>query len=128
MSTFLFESALTNKELSRTDLPKKIDAKIEKLIQLCHDLNEVPDDDNESIDKLNDKIDELDAEIETSIYEFTPDQEQSKSETKEEIPLTETEEIPQESQGSSNAVATVGVLAGIGLAIWGITKFMGGKK
>jgi len=124
MSTFLFESALSDKDLSRTDLPQKTNAKIEDLITLCHELNEIPDDDSESIDKLNDKIDKLDAEIETAIQNFTPAPEQDAS---EDVELTETEEVP-EKKGSSNTVATVGILAGIGIAIWGIAKFMGGKK
>ena len=113
MSTYLFEEALADKGLKRNELPSALQNKINDLAKISKDLDNTPDDDEAKIDSLNKQMDDLDELIAQEIKA---------------LEKSSPADLNQPAEKKDNTMATVGIMAGVGLLIWGAIKFFGGKK
>lgn len=140
--TFLYEKALADKGIKRSQLPLDIKAKFSEFTALCKKLVAIPEDEPErkpEIDALDAEIDIIDAEMADAINKLpapvvvTPPVETPPVETPPVvIPPVETPPVvtdpPAKEEETDNTGVIVAVLAVIGGAIWAGFKFFGGKQ
>jgi hypothetical protein len=113
MSILLYETALKEKGIKKSDLPAETQSKISKMTALCRQLSE--EDDDDTIEALNDKIDDLDDEISREVESFTPASNNPPAENGEE--------------SGSNAIVVVSILGLLGAIGWAVSKALsGGNK
>lgn len=124
--TFLYQKALAEKGIKKSQLPEAVKADLSKFTTMCKELIAIPEENKDEIDAKNEEIDILDESIAEAINNLPA----PTVVTAPQVAPVVTDppaNTPKEEESDNTGVVLV-VLGLIGAGIWAGIKFLGGKQ